>query len=105
MPQAIEFCEQNIVSGMTSKNFNDFLTTAELYCLSSLPQQIDIFVVNNLPAIARDGTLSLLTYQQLLHCVSCNSLCMREIDVFQVLSAEQIMVYALIALHFDVTFY
>jgi len=69
---------------MTTSNFYDFITTAKLYSMSSALRQIDTFIANNLLAIARDGTLSLLTYEQLLHCLRCGTLNLHEIDIFQV---------------------
>jgi len=80
----IEFCERNFLSGMTTSNFYDFITTAKLYSMSSALRQIDTFIANNLLAIARDGTLNLLTYEQLLHCLRCGTLNLHEIDIFQV---------------------
>ena len=82
----IEFCERNFLSGMTTSNFYDFITTAKLYSMSSALRQIDTFIANNLLAIARDGTLSLLTYEQLLHCLRCGTLNLHEIDIFQVVT-------------------
>ena len=84
MTPVIEFCERNFLSGMTTSNFYDFITTAKLYSMSSALRQIDTFIANNLLAIARDGTLSLLTYEQLLHCLRCGTLNLHEIDIFQV---------------------
>ena len=69
---------------MTTSNFYDFITTAKLYSMSSALRQIDSFIANNLLAIARDGTLSLLTYEQILHCLRCGTLNLHEIDIFQV---------------------
>jgi len=82
----IEFCERNFLSGMTTSNFYDFITTAKLYSMSSALRQIDTFIANNLLAIANDGTLSLLTYEQILHCLRCGTLNLHEIDIFQVVT-------------------
>ena len=71
---------------MTTSNFYDFITTAKLYSMSSALRQIDTFIANNLVAIARDGTLNLLTYEQILHCLRCGTLNLHEIDIFQVVA-------------------
>lgn len=80
----IEFCERNFLSGMTTRNFYDFINTARLYSMSSALRQIDTFISKNLLQIAKDGTLNLLTYEQILACLKYGSLSLREIDIFQV---------------------
>jgi len=91
MSRAVEYCENHILSKMTTYNFNDFSATAELYSMSRLLQQIDVFVANNLLRIARDGSLYMVTYEQLLHCLCSDSLSVREIDLFQVLMLLQLI--------------
>jgi len=90
----IEFCERNFLSGMTTSNFYDFITTAKLYSMSSALRQIDTFIANNLLAIASDGTLSLLTYEQILHCLRCGTLNLHEIDIFQVVIFEELTAHS-----------
>ncbi|XP_013394379.1 kelch-like protein 13 [Lingula anatina] len=80
----IEFCEKNFLSGMTTGNFYDFITTAKLYNMNNALKQIDSFISQNLMQIALEGTLHLLTYDQILSCLSCDTLKLKEIDLFQV---------------------
>jgi len=80
----IEFCERNFLSGMTTSNFYDFISTAKLYSMGNALRQIDIFIAGNLLHIARESTLSLLTYDQMLACLKSPHLRLREIDIFQV---------------------
>ena len=80
----IEFCEQNFLSGMTTGNFYDFISTAKLYSMTSALRQIDVFISENLVQISQEGTLGLLTYDQIQSCLRCASLNLREIDIFQV---------------------
>ena len=80
----IEFCERNFLSGMTISNFYDFINTAKLYSMGNALRQIDQFIAQNLLQIAKEGTLHLLTYDQMLNCLKCESLRLREIDIFQV---------------------
>ena len=80
----IEFCEKNFLSGMTKSNFYDFISTAKLYHMSNALKQIDAFIAQNLLGIAREGTLHLLTYDQMLNCLKCNKLNLREIVLFEV---------------------
>ena len=80
----IEFCERNFLSGMNTSNFYDFINTAKLYSMNNALRQIDNFIAQNLLQIASEGTLHLLTYEQMQNCLKCNSLKLREIDIFQV---------------------
>ncbi len=80
----IEFCERNFLSGMTTNNFYDFINTAKLYSMENALRQIDLFIAQNLLQIAKEGTLHLLTFDQIQSCLKCNSLKLREIDIFQV---------------------
>ena len=80
----IQFCEKNFLSGMTKSNFYDFINTAKLYHMSNALKQIDTFIAQNLLAIAREGTLHLLSYDQMLSCLKCSKLKLREIDIFEV---------------------
>ena len=47
-------------------------------------RQIDSFIAQNLVQISKEGTLNLLTYDQMYNCLQCNHLKLREIDIFQV---------------------
>ena len=69
---------------MTKTNFFDFISTAKLYHMTNALSQIDSFIAHNLLAISRAGTLYLLSFEQILKCLSEFDLCMREIDVFAV---------------------
>ena len=80
----IEFCEKNFLSGMTTCNFYDFINTAKLYSMTNALRQIDAFIAHNLLQIARENTLSYLTYDQIQNCLRCTSLRLQEVDVFQV---------------------
>jgi kelch-like protein 9/13 len=80
----IEFCEHNFLSGMNTSNFYDFIHTAKLYSMNNALRQIDTFIADNLLQIAKEGTLHLLTYEQMLSCLRSNTLRLREIDIFQV---------------------
>lgn len=80
----IEFCERNFLSGMTTTNFYDFINTAKLYSMNNALKQIDVFIAKNLMQISKDGTLSLLTYEQMVNCLKNDKLCIREIDIFQI---------------------
>lgn len=80
----IEFCEKNFLSGMTTCNFFDFINTARLYNMNSALRQIDSFISKNLLEISREGTLNLLTYDQILACLNFGKLSLREVDIFQV---------------------
>lgn len=80
----IEFCEKNFLSGMTTNNFYDFINTAKLYNMSNALKQIDYFIAMNLLAISREGTLNLLTYDQMHNCLQCNFLKLKEINIFEV---------------------
>ncbi|ESO06389.1 hypothetical protein HELRODRAFT_186384 [Helobdella robusta] len=80
----IEFCERNFLSGMTTSNYYDFINTARLYSMSSALRQIDTFICKNLLQISKDGTLHLLTYEQINACLNYGSLSLKEIDIFQV---------------------
>ncbi|CAI9734816.1 kelch 9 [Octopus vulgaris] len=80
----IEFCERNFLSGMTTTNFYDFINTAKLYSMNNALKQIDVFIAKNLMQIAREGTLHLLTYEQMLNCLNSENLSLREIDIFTI---------------------
>ena len=80
----IEFCERNFLSGMNTSNFYDFINTAKLYNMTNALKQIDTFIAQNLLAISREGTLNVLTYEQMQNCLKCNLLKLREIDIFEV---------------------
>lgn len=80
----IEFCERNFLSGMTTTNFYDFINTAKLYSMNNALKQIDVFIAKNLMQIAREGTLHLLTYEQMLNCLNSENLSLREIDNFTI---------------------
>ena len=80
----IEFCERNFLSGMTTGNFYDFISTAKLYSMGNALRQIDIFIAQNLLQIARENTLHLLTYDQMMNCLKSPHLRLREIEIFQV---------------------
>lgn len=80
----IEFCERNFLSGMTTTNFYDFINTAKLYSMNNALKQIDVFIAKNLMQISRDGTLQLLTYDQMINCLKNDRLCIREIDIFKI---------------------
>lgn len=80
----IEFCERNFLSGMTTTNFYDFINTAKLYSMNNALKQIDVFIAKNLMQISKDGTLSLLTYDQMVNCLKNDKLCIREIDIFKI---------------------
>ncbi|XP_046571173.1 LOW QUALITY PROTEIN: kelch-like protein 9 [Haliotis rubra] len=80
----IEFCERNFLSGMTTTNFYDFINTAKLYSMNNALKQIDVFIAKNLMQIAKEGTLQLLTYEQMLNCLNSEKLCQREIDIFHI---------------------
>ena len=80
----IEFCEKNFLSGMNTINFYDFINTAKLYSMTNALRQIDNFIAQNLLQIAKEGTLPLLSHEQMQNCLKCNSLSLREIDIFQV---------------------
>lgn len=80
----IEFCERNFLSGMTTTNFYDFINTAKLYSMNNALKQIDLFIARNLMQISKDGTLHLLTYEQMINCLNNDRLCIREIEIFQI---------------------
>ncbi|XP_052272087.1 kelch-like protein 13 [Dreissena polymorpha] len=80
----IEFCERNFLSGMTTTNFYDFINTAKLYSMNNALRQIDFFIAKNLMQISKDGTLYLLTYDQMINCLKNDKLCIREIDIFRI---------------------
>ena len=80
----IEFCERNFLSGMTTGNFYDFINTAKLYSMSNALRQIDMFIAQHLLQISKEGTLHLLTFEQIQNCLKCGVLRLREIDIFQV---------------------
>ena len=80
----IDFCEKNFLSGMTTCNFYDFINTAKLYSMTNALRQIDQYIAQNLLQISKEGTLHVLTYEQMQNCLRCDSLKLREIDVFQV---------------------
>ncbi|KAL8611034.1 hypothetical protein ACOMHN_042650 [Nucella lapillus] len=80
----IEFCERNFLSGMTTSNFYDFINTAKLYSMNNALKQIDVFIAKNLMHIAKEGTLHLLTYDQMWNCLNSEKLCLREIDIFHI---------------------
>ncbi|CAH1792182.1 unnamed protein product [Owenia fusiformis] len=80
----IEFCEKNFLSGMTTSNFYDFITTAKLYNMNNAIKQIDSFIAQNLLQIASQGTLHLITIEQLESCMNSETLSLREIDIFQI---------------------
>jgi kelch-like protein 9/13 len=80
----IEFCERNFLSGMTTSNFYDFINTAKLYSMNNALNQIDSFIARNLMQISKEGTLHLLTYDQMLNCLNSEKLCLREIDIFHI---------------------
>ncbi|ESO86873.1 hypothetical protein LOTGIDRAFT_194758, partial [Lottia gigantea] len=80
----IEFCERNFLSGMTTSNFYDFINTAKLYSMNNALKQIDVFIAKNLMQIAKEGTLNLLTYEQMSNCLNSEKLFLREIDIFHI---------------------
>lgn len=80
----IEFCEKNFLSGMNTTNFYDFISTAKLYNMTNAVKQIDAFISQHLTQIALEGTLHLLTYDQILSCLSCDTLQLKEFELFQV---------------------
>lgn len=80
----IEFCERNFLSGMTTTNFYDFINTAKLYSMNNALKQIDAFIAKNLMQISKEGTLNLLTYDQMYNCLSCEKLYLKEIDIFRI---------------------
>ncbi|XP_033735642.1 kelch-like protein 13 [Pecten maximus] len=80
----IEFCERNFLSGMTTSNFYDFINTAKLYSMNNALKQIDVFIARNLMQISKEGTLHLLTYDQMINCLNSDRLCLREIDIFHI---------------------
>ena len=80
----IEFCEKNFLSGMTTSNFFDFINTAKLYNMNNALRQIDTFIAQNLLQIANEGTLHLLTFEQMLNCLRSENIRLQEIDIFEV---------------------
>ena len=80
----ISFCERNFLSGMTTTNFYDFISTAKLYNMNNALQQIDNFIAKNLLQIARDSNLQYLTFEQMMSCVKCRTMKIQEIDLFEV---------------------
>ena len=80
----IEFCEKNFLSSMTKTNFFDFISTAKLYHMTNALSQIDAFIAQNLLSISRANTLYLLSFEQIMNCLTKHNLAMREIDVFGV---------------------
>lgn len=80
----IEFCERNFLSGMTTTNYYDFINTAKLYSMYNALKQIDGFIARNLMQISKEGTLHLLTYDQMINCLTSDKLCQREIDIFRI---------------------
>ncbi len=47
-------------------------------------RQIDSFIAQNLLQIAKEGTLPLLTYEQIETCLQCDNVKLREIDIFHI---------------------
>ena len=80
----IEFCERNFLSGMNTSNFYDFMCTAKLYSMNNVLKQIDNFIAQNLLQISREGTLHLLTFEQMQNCMQSDSISLQEMDIFQV---------------------
>ncbi|CAG5126307.1 unnamed protein product [Candidula unifasciata] len=80
----IEFCERNFLSGMNTSNFYDFINTAKLYSMHNALKQIDVFIARNLMQIAKENTLNLLTYEQMVSCLNSDKLCFREMDIFHI---------------------
>lgn len=80
----IEFCERNFLSGMNVNNFYDFINTAKLYSMTNALKQIDVFIARNLREISKEGTLHLLTYDQMVNCLHSDRLCLKEIEIFHI---------------------
>lgn len=80
----IEFCERNFLSGMNTSNFYDFINTAKLYSMNNALKQIDVFIARNLMHIFKEGTLHLLTNEQMINCLNSDQLGLKEIDIFHI---------------------